>query len=150
MTGPHAEKEGTLREGLAVVYALAWADIPKITVVMRKAFGFGACAMGGWGGEQSLIVAWPTADFASLPVSGGVAAAFKDEIQQADDPEAARIEIESRFKDGTDPFNAASRFTVHDVIKPSETRMRIKHALELSRSRRSQSPGPVPRYGVMP
>jgi acetyl-CoA carboxylase carboxyltransferase component len=150
MTGPHAEKEGTLREGLAVVYALAWADIPKITVVMRKAFGFGACAMGGWGGEQSLIVAWPTADFASLPVSGGVAAAFKDEIQQADDPEAARIEIESRFKDGTDPFNAAARFTVHDVIKPSETRMRIKHALELSRSRRSQSPEPVPRYGVMP
>jgi acetyl-CoA carboxylase carboxyltransferase component len=150
MTGPQAEKEGTLREGLAVVYALAWADIPKITVVMRKAFGFGACAMGGWGGEQSLIVAWPTADFASLPVSGGVAAAFKDEIQQADDPEAARIEIESRFKDGTDPFNAAARFTVHDVIKPSETRMRIKHALELSRSRRSQSPEPVPRYGVMP
>lgn len=150
MTGPQAEKEGTLREGLAVVYALAWADVPKITVVLRKAFGFGACAMGGWGGEQSLIVAWPTADFASLPVSGGVAAAFKSEIEQADDPEAARREIEARFKDGTDPFNAAARFTVHDVIKPNETRRRIMHALELSRSRRSQSPEPTPRYGVMP
>jgi acetyl-CoA carboxylase carboxyltransferase component len=150
MTGPAAEKEGTLREGLAVVYALAWADVPKITVVLRKAFGFGACAMGGWGGEQSLIVAWPTADFASLPVSGGVAAAFKSEIEQAEDPEAARREIEARFKDGTDPFNAAARFTVHDVIKPDETRRRIMHALELSRSRRSQSPEPTPRYGVMP
>lgn len=51
MTGPQSEKEGALREGLAVVYALAWADVPKVTIVMRKAFGFGACAMGGWGGE---------------------------------------------------------------------------------------------------
>jgi acetyl-CoA carboxylase carboxyltransferase component len=83
-------------------------------------------------------------------VSGGVAAAFKTEIDQASDPEAKRQEIEARFKDGTDPFNAAARFTVHDVIKPNETRQRIMHALELSRSRRSQSPEPVPRYGVMP
>jgi acetyl-CoA carboxylase carboxyltransferase component len=150
MTGPQAEKEGVLREGLAVVHALAWADVPKVTIIMRKAFGFGACAMGGWGGEQSLVAAWPTADFASLPVSGGVAAAFKTEIQSAADPKAMQQEIEGRFKDGTDPFNSAARFTVHDVIKPNETRMRIKHALELSRSRRSQAPTPVARYGVMP
>lgn len=150
MTGPEAEKEGTLREGLAAVYALAWADVPKVTVVLRKAFGFGACAMGGWGGEQSLIVAWPTADFASMPVSGGVAAAFKTEIESAADPDLARREIEARFKDGTDPFNAAARFTVHDVIRPEETRRRIMDAFALSRSRRSQAPEPVPRYGVMP
>lgn len=150
MTGPQAEKEGTLREGLAVTYALAWADVPLVTVILRKAFGFGACAMGGWGGEQSLVVAWPTADFASLPVSGGVAAAFKDEIQRADDPVAKQREIEAQFKDGTDPFNAAARFTVHDVIEPNETRGRIQRALELSRSRRSQQPGPTARYGVMP
>ncbi len=150
MTGPQAEKEGTLREGLAVVYSMAWAEVPKVTVVMRKAFGFGDCAMGGWGGEQSVVVAWPTADFASLPVSGGVAAAFKDEIQRAEDPAAMQRDIEARFKDGTDPFNAAARFTVHDVIRPDETRSRILHALELARSRRSQTPAPVPRYGVMP
>lgn len=150
MTGPEAEKAGVLREGLAVVYALAWADVPKITIVLRKAFGFGACAMCGWGGEQSLVVAWPTADFASLPVSGGVAAAFKTEIQQAPDPDAMRREIEARFRDGTDPFNSAARFTVHDVIKPNETRGRIAQALELARSRRAQAPGPVARYGVMP
>ena len=150
MTGPAAEKEGTLREGLAVVYALAWADVPKVTVVLRKAFGFGACAMGGWGGEQSLVVAWPTADFASLPVSGGVAAAFKEEIQSAADPAARQREIEAQFKDGTDPFNAAARFTVHDVIAPNETRGRIRHALELARSRRTQQPSPTMRHGVMP
>ena len=150
MTGPAAEKEGTLREGLAVVYALAWADVPKVTVVLRKAFGFGACAMGGWGGEQSLVVAWPTADFASLPVSGGVAAAFKEEIESAPDPAARQREIEASFRDGTDPFNAAARFTVHDVIAPNETRARVSRALELARSRRSQQPSPTMRYGVMP
>lgn len=150
MTGPAAEKEGTLREGLAVVYALAWADVPKVTVVLRKAFGFGACAMGGWGGEQSLVVAWPTADFASLPVSGGVAAAFKEEIMSAADPAAKQREIEARFRDGTDPFNAAARFTVHDVIAPAETRERVRRALELARSRRTQQPAPAARFGVMP
>lgn len=150
MTGPQAEKEGTLREGLAVVYAMAWADVPKVTIVMRKAFGFGACAMGGWGGEQTLVAAWPTADFASMPVAGGVAAAFKEEIERAVDPEAKRIEIEERFKDGTDPFNAAARFTVHDVIRPRETRARVMQAFELARSRRASAPVPVPRYGVMP
>lgn len=150
MTGPAAEREGTLREGLAVIHSLAWANVPTVTVVLRKAFGFGACAMGGWGGEQSLVVAWPTADFASLPVSGGVAAAFKEEIQNAPDPVAKQKEIEERFRDGTDPFNAAARFTIHDVIAPNETRARVRDALELSRSRRTQAPEPTPRYGVMP
>jgi acetyl-CoA carboxylase carboxyltransferase component len=150
MTGPQAEKEGTLRAGLAVVYALAWSQVPKITIVVRKAFGFGACAMAGWGGEQSLVVAWPTADFASLPVQGGVAAAFKSEIEAAPDPAAALRDIEARYAGGTGPLNAAARFTVHDVIDPAQTRDRIVEALELSRVRRNEAPAPVPKYGVMP
>jgi acetyl-CoA carboxylase carboxyltransferase component len=150
MTGPQAEKEGTLRAGLALVSSLAWCPVPKVTVVIRKAFGFGACAMGGWGGEQSLVVAWPTADFASLPVQGGVAAAFKAEIEAASDPLAYQRDLEARFAVGTGPLNAASRFTVHDVIPPNDTRARLLHAFELGRARRSQSPEPTPRYGVMP
>jgi acetyl-CoA carboxylase carboxyltransferase component len=150
MTGPQAEREGTLRAGLSVVSALAWSAVPKITVVVRKAFGFGACAMAGWGGEQSLVIAWPTADFASLPVQGGVAAAFKSEIEAAPDAAAALREIEARYAGGTGPLNAAARFTVHDVIDPRETRDRIVDALALSRVRRAQSPAPVPKYGVMP
>jgi acetyl-CoA carboxylase carboxyltransferase component len=150
MTGPQAEREGTLRAGMAVVSALAWADVPIFTVVIRKAFGFGACAMAGWGGGQSLVVAWPTADFASLPVQGGVAASFKREIAEAADPAAALREIEARYAGGTGPMNAAARFTVHDVIPPNESRFRLLHALELSRTRRSASPSPTPRYGVTP
>ena len=72
------------------------------------------------------------------------------DAQRADEPVAKQQKIEAQFKDGTDPFNAAARFTVHDVIEPNETRRRIQRALELSRSRRSQQPGPTARYGVMP
>jgi acetyl-CoA carboxylase carboxyltransferase component len=150
MTGPQAEQEGTLRAGLSLVYSLAWADVPKVTIVLRKAFGFAACAMAGWGGEQSYVAAWPTADFASLPVQGGVAAAFKSEIEAAEDPVAAQREIEARYAGGTGPFNAAARFTVHDVIAPHDTRARIAEALALSRSRRAQAPQPTPKYGVSP
>ena len=150
MTGPQAEREGTLRAGLSVVYALAWSQVPKITVVVRKAFGFGACVMAGWGGEQSLIVAWPTADFASLPVQGGVAASFKREIEASDDPAAKLREIEARYAGGTGPLNAAARFTVHDVIAPNETRVSIQHALALSRSRREERPTPPMRRGITP
>ena len=106
--------------------------------------------MAGWGGGQSLVVAWPTADFASLPVQGGVAASFKREIADAADPAAALREIEARYAGGTGPMNAAARFTVHDVIPPNETRRRLLHALELSRTRRSASPSPTPKYGVTP
>jgi acetyl-CoA carboxylase carboxyltransferase component len=150
MTGPQAEREGTLRAGLSLVNSLAWSDVPKVTIVIRKAFGFAACAMAGWGGEQSYIAAWLTADFASLPVSGGVAAAFKREIEASPDPAQAQREIEARFSGGTGPYNAAARFTVHDVIAPQETRGRILHALSLSRSRRTQNPAPVAKYGVSP
>lgn len=150
MTGPQAEKEGTLRAGLALVSALAWSAVPKVTVVIRKAFGFGACAMGGWGGEQSLVVAWPTADFASLPVQGGVAAAFKGEIEAALDPVAYQRELEARFATGTGPLNAAARFTVHDVIPPRDTRARLVHAFDLARARRTEAAAPNPRYGVAP
>lgn len=150
MTGPQAEKEGTLRAGLSLVNSLAWSEVPKVTIVIRKAFGFAACAMGGWGGEQSYVAAWLTADFASLPVSGGVAAAFKREIEAAPDPAQALRDIEARFAGGTGPYNAAARFTVHDVIAPGETRSRILHALSLARSRRSAPPQPVPKYGVSP
>ncbi len=75
MTGPDAEREGTLRQGLAACNSLAWADVPLFTVVVHKMFGFGGGVMGGYGIGQTLTLAWPTADFGSLPVESGVFAA---------------------------------------------------------------------------
>ncbi len=150
MTGPDSEREGALRFGLAVAYSLAWADVPKITVVVRKAFGFGGCAMCGYGAGQTLTLAWPTADFGSLPSSGGVLAAYAAELAKSKDPEVLQKELEEAYRKYCGPYPAAGIFNVDDVIDPRETRPRIIRALDLALGRRSAPPSPVVRYGIMP
>lgn len=150
MVGPQAEREGALRQGLSVAYSLAWADVPLITVVIRKAFGFGGSAMCGYGAKQVLTLAWPGADFGSLPIDGGVLASHGAELAAAEDPEALKKQLEESYKGYCGPYPAAAKFNIDDVIDPRETRPRIIRALELALSRRSEPPGPVYRRGVMP
>jgi acetyl-CoA carboxylase carboxyltransferase component len=150
MTGPQSEREGALRYGLAVAHSLAWADVPKITVVIRKAFGFGGCAMCGYGAKQTLTVAWPTADFGSIPADSGVLAAYGSQLAGAKDPEALRKELEETYREFCGAYPAAGTLNVDDVIDPRETRPRVIRALELALHRRSAPPGPVMRHGVMP
>ncbi|MBF7082748.1 acyl-CoA carboxylase subunit beta [Desulfallas sp. Bu1-1] len=150
MTGSQAEREGTLRAGLAVAYSLAYADVPKITVVIRKAFGFGGAAMCGYGARQAAVFAWPSADFGAIPSKGGVLAIYKKEIETAADPEAKIKELEAQFEEYKGPFSAAATFNVDDVIDPRETRPKIIRALELALNCRSKPAQPVPRFGVMP
>jgi|YelNatPaOPRAMG01_1025707.scaffolds.fasta_scaffold24994_2 acetyl-CoA carboxylase carboxyltransferase component len=150
MAGPRSEREGALRYGLAVAYSLAWADVPKITVVVRKAFGFGGCAMCGYGAKQTLTLAWPTADFGSMPVHAGVLAAHAKELFDCSDPEAQRRKLEEAYREYCGAYSAAGTFNVDDVIDPRETRPRVIRALELALSRRSAPPTPVMRHGVMP
>jgi acetyl-CoA carboxylase carboxyltransferase component len=150
MTGPQSEREGALRFGLAVGYALAWSDVPKITVVVRKAFGFGGAAMCGYGAKQTLTLAWPTVEFGSIPTDSGVLAAYSQQIAAAEDPEKMRRELEAQFAAYSGPYPAAGSLNVDDVIDPRETRPRIIRALNLALNRRSASPSPVMRHGVMP
>jgi len=150
MTGSQSEKEGALRSGLAVAFALAWADVPKITVVIRKAFGFGGSAMCGYGGKQVLTLAWPTVNFGSIPVAGGVLASQGAELRASAHREESRKEMEKDYEKYLGPYPAAAHFNVDDVIDPRETRPRIIRALELALGRRSVPPAPVWRHGVMP
>lgn len=150
MTGPAAEKEAALRYGLAVAYSLAFADVPKITVVTHKAFGFGGCAMCGQGAGQTLTLAWPRVDFGSIPGGGGVLAAHKAELEASDNPQELARQLEEAYKKYSGPYPAAAVFNVDDVIDPRETRPRIIQALELSMGRRNCQPQPVTRWGVMP
>lgn len=150
-TGSASEKRSTLRYGLAVAYSLAWAQVPVITVVIRKGFGFGGVAMaGGHGLGQILTLAWPTADFGSLPPSGGVLAAYKSELEKSEDPLEAKKKLEEAFNKYKGPFPAASVFNVDDVIDPRETRPRIIDALELALEGRKKPATPLMRHGVMP
>jgi acetyl-CoA carboxylase carboxyltransferase component len=150
MTGPQSEREACLRFGLAVGYSLAWADVPKFTVVLRKAFGFGGCAMCGFGAGQTLTLAWPTVDFASIPVDSAILAAHGTELAEADDPQALFKDLEKLYQTYSGPFPAAGSFNIDDIIDPRETRPRIIRALELSLNRRSEPPSPCMRHGVIP
>jgi len=150
MPGPESEREGALRAGLSLAYALAWADVPTITVIIRKSFGYGACAMAGGGSGQSVVLAWPGADFGSLPPSSAVLAAHGKELEAAEDPDALRDQLMDNYKQCSGAFHAARTFSVDDVVDPRETRLRVAKALQLARRRRTQAAQPTPRFGVMP
>lgn len=150
MTGPQAEREGSLKYGLAAAYALAWADVPVFSVVLRKAFGFGGALMAGSYGPQTLAVTWPTVDFSSLPPDSAIEAAHSKELAEADDREALYKDLMKQYQVFGGPYPAAAIMNIDDVIAPDETRSRLIQALELSMARRTEAPSPTSRQGVMP
>lgn len=151
MPGPQSEREGALRAGLALAYSLAHSAVPRITVVVRKAFGFGAVAMGGGGNSgQTLILAWPGATFGSLPARSSVLAAHARELESSADPGTLERDLIEEYERCNGAFHAATKSNIDDVIDPRETRARLAAALELLRNQRANSPTPVYRTGVMP
>ena len=86
MTGPASEREGSLKFGLGAAYSLAWADIPVFSVILRKAFGFGGALMAGSAGPQTVALAWPTADFSSLPPDSAIESAHAKELEAGGRP----------------------------------------------------------------
>jgi acetyl-CoA carboxylase carboxyltransferase component len=150
MTGPGAEREGSLKHGLAAVFSLAWANVPVFAVILRKAFGFGGSLMAGYRGGQTVRLAWPTVDFSSLPPESAVQSAHARELASAEDPEALREELLRRYAMYAGPYPAAGVLNVDDVIDPRETRERLVHALSLALNRRSEPASPNRKCGVMP
>lgn len=150
MTGPTAEKGGSLKYGLAAAYALAWANVPIFTVILRKSFGFGGALMAGFQAGQTVALVWPTVDFTSLPPDSAIQAAHAKELEQAEDREAMYAELMQKYSAFAGPYPAAATLNIDDVIAPDETRRRLIRALELSMARRNKAPAPQTRHGVMP
>ncbi len=130
MIGLQAEQDGTIRAGAEALTTVATTTVPWASVVMRKSMGLASALHYG---DQAYVLAWPSAEFGALPVEGGVALAFKRDIEAAEDPEAKRQELEAQFAARQSPFPRAEAFAVHDLINPDETRMRLCGWLELSR-----------------
>ncbi|MCD0503129.1 acyl-CoA carboxylase subunit beta [Bordetella petrii] len=119
--GLAAEKSGAMRYGVRALTAVAQSTVPWCSILVRKAFGVAA------GGHQSagrfnFRYAWPSAQWGSLPIEGGLEVAYKAEIEAADDPRAKVQEIEARMRSLTSPFRSAEAFVVEDIIDPAETR----------------------------
>ncbi|MDE0007862.1 MAG: propionyl-CoA carboxylase, partial [Gammaproteobacteria bacterium] len=119
MIGPEAERNGTIRYGMAAVCAAAQATVPWASIQIHKGFGVATAAHYG---PNAYVLAWPSVESGALPLEGGVAVAFHREIAAAEDPDEKRREIEEQLRQARSPFPRAESFAVHELIDPRETR----------------------------
>ena len=122
MIGSASERAGTMRFGVEAIASVVTSRVPWCSVMVRKAYGVAAAAHFGPRGH---VLAWPSAESGALPIEGGVAVAFRSEIEAAADPDARRAELEEAFAARRSPFPRAESFSVHDLIDPRETRGRL-------------------------
>ena len=121
MIGIEAEQEATIRFGARYIFAVYQATVPWCSIILRRVFGVGGAAHGNHS-LLNLRYAWPSGDWGSLPLEGGVQAAYKRKIEAADDPQAFRAEIERKLSKVTSPFLTAEMFGVEEIIDPRQTR----------------------------
>jgi acetyl-CoA carboxylase carboxyltransferase component len=149
MVGLQAEQAATLREGMRTVYTALQATVPMLTVVIRKCYGMAGMATTDKNGLDFKI-AWPSAEWGSLPVEGGAAAAFRREIESAPDPKARLAELEAELRELASPLLTAEAFAVEDVIDPRETRAYLCRFIDAMQGRLATNVGPKGRIGVAP
>ncbi|MAI53479.1 MAG: propionyl-CoA carboxylase [Gammaproteobacteria bacterium] len=122
MLGPDAEQAGTIRYGMSAVAAAAQSSVPWATIAIHKSFGVASAAHFA---PNTYKLAWPSYELGALPVQGGVAVAFRREIEAAADPEAARKAMEAALLAERSPFPLMESFSIHELIDPRETRAKL-------------------------
>ena len=119
--GTDAERRGTIRRGTRALVAVYQASVPWVSILVRKVYGVAGAAHGNAQG-LNLRFAWPSGDWGSLPIEGGLEAAYRRELEGAQDPVALRAEIEERLNAVRSPFRTAERFGIEEIIDPRDTR----------------------------
>jgi acetyl-CoA carboxylase carboxyltransferase component len=148
MVGSKVEHAGIIRHGAKMLYAVSRATVPKVTVVVRKAYGAGYYVMNGKAYEPDLIVAWPSAEISVMGPEGAVNIIGRSAIEAADDPAAKRAEMIAEVKKVIDPYIAAGNAMVDDIIDPRETRPTIIRGLRMAATKRVERPWR--KHGVSP
>jgi acetyl-CoA carboxylase carboxyltransferase component len=148
MVGTKVEAAGIIRHGAKMLYAVANATVPKITVVIRKAYGAGYYVMCGRAYEPDLIVAWPSAEISVMGAEGAVEIVMRRQVEEADDPVSKKRELIEAYRGIIDVYIAAANDMIDDVIDPRETRPTVIRALEMAEGKRVQRPWK--RHGVVP
>jgi acetyl-CoA carboxylase carboxyltransferase component len=121
LIGTAAERAGTVRYGARAMAAVYQASVPWVSIIIRRAFGVAGAAHGNAQG-LNLRYAWPSGDWGSLPIEGGVMAAYRREIEAAPDPDRRRREIEDMLNELRSPFRTAEGFGIEEIIDPRDTR----------------------------
>jgi len=148
MVGTKVEQAGIIRHGAKMLHAVANATVPKVTVVLRKAYGAGYYVMCGKAYEPDLIVAWPSAEISVMGAEGAVEIVFRKQVEEAEDPAAKKAELIAAYRELIDVYVAARNDMIDDVIDPRETRPTICRALEMAEGKRVERPWK--RHGVVP
>ncbi|MGZ5333835.1 MAG: acyl-CoA carboxylase subunit beta [Solirubrobacterales bacterium] len=148
MVGAKTEHAGIIRHGAKMLYAVSRATVPKITVIVRKAYGAGYSVMNGKAYEPDLIVGWPSAEISVMGAEGAVNIIGRSEIEASDDPEATRQKMLEEVRKVIDPYIAAGNAMIDDIIDPRETRPTIIRGLRMARDKRVERPWK--KHGVMP
>jgi acetyl-CoA carboxylase carboxyltransferase component len=121
LIGRKAEEEGTVRLGSRALMACYQASIPWVSVIVRRCYGVAGAGHGN-ADRLNLRYAWPSADWGSLPIEGGVQAAYRGDIESADDPAARRRELEDMLEQYRSPLRTAEAFGIEEIIDPRDTR----------------------------
>ncbi|MHA6524009.1 acyl-CoA carboxylase subunit beta [Tessaracoccus sp. G1721] len=149
LPGVAQEHNGIIRHGAKMLYAYSAATVPKITVVMRKAYGGAYLAMCSKDLGADKVLAWPTAEIAVMGAEGAANVVFRREIDAAEDKAARRAELVEEYRETfSTPYMAASRGLVDDIIDPADTRREIAMALELLVGKREVRP--AKKHGLGP
>jgi len=149
LPGVTQEYGGIIRHGAKMLFAYSAATVPKITVVLRKAYGGAYLAMCSKDLGADRVFAWPTAEIAVMGAEGAAGVVFRKEIAAADDPVAKRAELVALYRDAfSTPYVSAARVLVDDIIEPSDTRRKLARALENLCAKRGVRP--PKKHGLIP
>ncbi|MCS6844784.1 MAG: acyl-CoA carboxylase subunit beta [Caldilineales bacterium] len=141
MPGTAQEHGGIIRNGAKLLYAFCEATVPKVTVITRKAYGGAYVVMSSKHIRGDINLAWPTAEIAVMGPEGAINILYRRELEKAEDPAALRAALVQEYRDKfANPYVAAARGYIDDVIEPHETRPRLINALEMLRNKRDSNP----------
>ena len=141
MPGTDQEHDGIIKHGAKLLYAYSEATVPLLTVITRKAYGGAYDVMASKHIEADMNYAWPTAEIAVMGPKGAVNVLYDDELESAEDVEARRQELIDEYRDAfANPYTAAERGFVDDVLEPQDTRARLITDLEMIRGKRKNTP----------
>ncbi|WP_430813172.1 acyl-CoA carboxylase subunit beta [Carboxylicivirga sp. RSCT41] len=149
LPGVDQEHAGVIRHGAKVLYAYSEATVPKVTVILRKAYGGGYIAMNSRHLGADFMFAWPMAEIAVMGPEGAANIIFKKEIDEAEDKDAMRaLKVEEYKEKFANPYVAAAKGYIDSVIEPSETRELLLHAIEVSANKDDHRP--AKKHGIPP
>ena len=149
LPGVDQEHSGVIRHGAKILYAYSEATVPKITVILRKAYGGGYIAMCSHHLKADFVFAWPTAEIAVMGPEGAANIIFRNEIKNAENPDEMRKQKIKEYKQKfANPYVAAAYGYVDAVIDPPETRRMLLHAIEISKNKQVTTPDK--KHGIPP